>query len=121
ADDLRPDARLLPGPGSVRPGAGPGRTGEPFLDAGSAGSGVFGVVSPVIPGRRTLGVLDAEPFQLGRQRPCGGVDRDDADLDPFVQGRVDPRELDPSASVAAGPGRERPASAPELEEEGTVF
>src|SRR3954454_10733322 len=75
----------------------------------------------VVPSHRTLGVVEAEPFQLGRERPRGRTDGDDADLNPFVQGRVDLVELEPSPSVAADPSGELLALAPEPEREGTVF
>src|SRR5262249_60446673 len=73
------------------------------------------------PSHRTLRILDVQHLQFGRQRPSGRVDGDDADLDPFGQGRVDPSKLDPSASLVAVPGRERLAFSLELEEEGTLF
>ena len=74
----------------------------------------------LVPSHRTPGVVDLESFQFGRERPRGRVDRYDADLDPFVRGRVDPRKPDPSAAVVAVPGRELLALAPEPEEEVTV-
>src|SRR5262245_58208258 len=51
-----------------------------------------GLPDSVVAGRRTLGIVDSEPFQLGRERSCGRVHGDDADFDAFTQVRFDGRK-----------------------------
>jgi hypothetical protein len=75
----------------------------------------------IIPSFRPLGILDVQHLQFGRERLLGRVDGDDADLDAIREGRLDALKCDPSPAIVAEPGRERRASAPELEPNGTIF
>jgi len=109
-----------PAPVRWRIGVGLGRTSGPSLDAGGGGNG-FTSRGPIVPSHRALGVVDAQPLQFGRQCLLGRVDGDDTDVDPFGEGRVDPPELDPSASSRLYQAENAAPLSPELEEEGMIF